>query len=266
MHPLSRDLSFSLRLFRRNPGFTTLSVLILGLGIGATAAIFSLIYGVLLNPLPYRDPDRLVVIWSDFGKFGGGAARLYRTGRLFRLAGTQPQLRGHGARTCNTNRTFTALDQPVTPLTHHVVTANYFDVLGVRAFRGRTFRRGRGPAGTRPRRRHQLLALAVASSAASERRSERPWNWTGERGAGRRAAAGLPHAQQRRSPRSPICGCRLLSSSSGWIAWAAPLVVFGRLRPGVTAQAGSGDDVALGNVIAREHAANTQRPGRLRAA
>ena len=52
---LVRDLFYGLRLFRRDPGFYLLGVLIISLGIGATTAIFSLIDGVLLNPLPCRD-------------------------------------------------------------------------------------------------------------------------------------------------------------------------------------------------------------------
>ena len=54
-----------------NPGFYLLAVLVISLGIGSTTAIFSLIDGVLLNPLPFRDPARLAVIWSDFSRQGG---------------------------------------------------------------------------------------------------------------------------------------------------------------------------------------------------
>ena len=57
-----RELFYGLRLLRRNPGFYLLAVLVISLGIGSTTAIFSLIDGVLLNPLPFRDPARLAVI------------------------------------------------------------------------------------------------------------------------------------------------------------------------------------------------------------
>ena len=61
--PFLRDLSYGFRLLRRSPAFYLLGVLIISLGVGATTAIFSLINGVLLNALPYRDSGRLTVIW-----------------------------------------------------------------------------------------------------------------------------------------------------------------------------------------------------------
>ncbi len=59
-----QDLRFALRSFLRAPRFTVPAVLALALGIGATSAIFSVVRGVLLEPLPYRNPDRIVSIWE----------------------------------------------------------------------------------------------------------------------------------------------------------------------------------------------------------
>ena len=64
METILLDLRHALRILRRSPGFTSVAVLTLGLAIGATTAIFSVVYGVLLRPLPYTEPDRIVAIFE----------------------------------------------------------------------------------------------------------------------------------------------------------------------------------------------------------
>ena len=131
-----QDLKYGLRLLRRSPGFAILAVLTIGLGIGANSAIFSVINGVVRKPLGYPEPDRLMFITSqfptlNFDRFWVSPPEYfefrehtrafshvgaYTTGAMNLSAGDQPE---------RVNSAF--------------ITANMFDVLGVKPAIGRAF-------------------------------------------------------------------------------------------------------------------------------
>ena len=65
LESLVRDLRFSVRTLRRNPGFAAIAILVMALGIGANVALFTVVHRVLLKPLPFQDPDRLVMLYES---------------------------------------------------------------------------------------------------------------------------------------------------------------------------------------------------------
>ncbi len=79
MSTFLKDIRYAVRMLAASPGFTAAAVICLALGIGATSAIFSVVHAVLLRPLPYRDPARLVRLYTEFPKFPNGGLRRFWT-------------------------------------------------------------------------------------------------------------------------------------------------------------------------------------------
>src|ERR1700716_290063 len=134
MRGLLQDLRYALRQLRKSPGFTAVVVLTLALGIGANTAIFTLVNGILLVPLPYVKPAELV---SMTGFYPKGALVAMR--QQVRTLDVGAYAEGH-------DFNLTGLGEPVR-LTGAMVSAELLSILGTRPERGRTFAAGEDRAG-----------------------------------------------------------------------------------------------------------------------
>src|ERR1700675_1196412 len=67
---LAKDIRYGLRMLQKSPSFTFFAVAVLALGIAANSAIFSIADNILVRPLPYRDPNRMVMVWEDSSTYG----------------------------------------------------------------------------------------------------------------------------------------------------------------------------------------------------
>ena len=134
MTTLIQDLKFGLRMLAKNPGFTAVAVLTLALGIGANTALFSVVNGVLLKPLRYAEPDRLVAVYSRDANFATSSISYpnfldwVRDNRSFSsLAAYRSD-----------SFTLTGMGEPER-VAADMISANFFPVLGVKPVIGRTF-------------------------------------------------------------------------------------------------------------------------------
>jgi len=142
---LLQDIRYALRMLRKSPGFTAVAVLTLALGIGANTAIFGIVYNVLLRPLPFPEPDRLVSVYTYYPT-DGNSKFAYPN-----FLDWQRQ---------NSTFAFLATYRPFDFTTigagkpEHVsgdrVSAEFFDVLGVKPFIGRNFTRADDQIGAAP--------------------------------------------------------------------------------------------------------------------
>src|SRR5438046_4087684 len=135
-----QDLRFAARMLRKSPGFTTVAIVTLALGIGANTALFSIVDAVLLRPLPYQSADRLVAVWST--EIGQPGTKIFAPYRDFE------EFQAH-------NRSFEKLAALTWARAGEILTwrgsphevlaipasADFFSLLGIPAAEGRTFGR-----------------------------------------------------------------------------------------------------------------------------
>jgi len=146
MHNLIQDLRYALRMLAKNPGFTAVAVLTLALGIGANTALFSIVNGVLLNPLPYPHPEQLVELRESKPNFATGSISYpnfldwQKDNRTF---ASMALVRG------NRSYILTGLGE-AEQVDAVLVSTGFFEQLGVNPILGRTFAPGEDRIGAAP--------------------------------------------------------------------------------------------------------------------
>lgn len=136
---LGGDLRWAARQLSKRPALGALGALTLALGIGGTVALFSVVHGLLIRPLPVQDQDRLVVFWSDYN--WRGVEFDFVRGRL----------EGFDGLAAFSNDAYTLRTEAGTSIVLSTVSsAELFDVLGARPLLGRTFREGEDRPGAEP--------------------------------------------------------------------------------------------------------------------
>ncbi len=218
MNGLLQDVRYALRQLRKSLGFTIVATLTLALGIGANTAIFSLVNGILLAPLPYSNPDRLVSVNGTYPRGAFVAMRqqvhtmdvaAYAEGHEFNLTGR---------------------DEPIR-LTGTMVSAELFSVLGVRPELGRTFVPGEDAAGQDNYviLSHSLWQQRFGSDSSVIGRTVEI------EGTSRQVLGVMPAGFRFPSPRTQIWVPLHNDLSNVTSSWASDYMpVIGRLRPGAT--------------------------------
>ena len=234
MYSFRQDFRFAIRQLRKSPGFTTVAVLTLALGIGAATAMFSVIYTTVLRPLPFHDPDRILFVETH-------AAASY----------TQPSSWPGYVDEREQTRSFEALagfsayqgvnvdtGSQVLHLRNTATSDHFFDVFGVKPLLGRTFLPGEEQEG---RSRVAVLSYEVWQQnfggnsnvlGTSVHIDGFPYTIVGVMPAGFRFPIGVPNTVY-----TPLHMTKELRTSRGdhWLR------VIGRLKPGITSSQAQAD-------------------------
>jgi putative ABC transport system permease protein len=247
MSTLLQDLRYGCRMLWKTPGFTALAVLTLALGIGANTAIFSVVRGVLLRPLPFSESAQLVWLqedgsdvqnrWVSYPNFVDWRARNHTFAAMSTTRGWTLTLTGDG--------------EPES-LTARMVSAEYFDVLRVRPFIGRAFRPEEDKYGAQP--------VTILSYGFWQRRfggdpsiigktitlDDRPFTVVGV----------MPRDLQYQGPPPIWVLIGQWAGEGGWLQRDVRVAgyVIGRLKPGVTIEQAQADMDAVKADLTREYA------------
>jgi putative ABC transport system permease protein len=246
----AREMGLAWRRLRRTPGFTALAALTLGLAIGANTAIFSLVEGVLLRPLPFDDPGRLVTVWEDHSR-GGGSDRVGLASATVEDFTGAESLSGLAAQWA-TPFTLTG-DGEAQSVSGARVSTGFFRVFGVPPEIGRTFQAdaGQDSAGPEVVLSHSLWRDRFGSDPAVISRkillSDRPYTVIGVMPADFRLPLFFQEPQD---------------SAELWVPLEVPppmrgygvrvLQAVGRLAPGATPESARSELAGIGRRLAQE--------------
>jgi len=217
---LLQDLRYGARMLRKNPGFALIAILTLALGIGANTAIFSLVSGILLQPLPYTHAEQLVTLTGTYPN--GGLAAMREQVRTMDVAAYAEGYEFN----------LTGLGEPIR-LTGTPVSAELFSVLGAQAEAGRTFRTGEDLTGQN--------AFVILSHSLWQRQFASDRNVIGRvislEGVPRQIVGVMPEQFRFPSPKTEVWVPLDIDSRNTPHYWAGDYMpVIGRLRPGATMQ------------------------------
>ncbi len=198
MARLFQDVRYALRLLTRTPGFAAVAILTLALGIGANTAIFTVVNALLIQPLPYRHAERLVMVWQDL-RARGGPADEWATPGNYADWRKEKAIFDEVAVISGWRPTLTGGAEPE-PIPGEQVSHEYFSVLGVDPLagphvRGERRRAERAAGGDHQSRRCGQRRFGgdrsvIGRIVAAQRRAARDR---------RRHAGGIPPDRQRRS-------------------------------------------------------------------
>jgi predicted permease len=247
-----QDLRYAFRTLRRDAGFTTFAILILACGIGAASTIFSVTHEVLLRPLPFRDPGRLV--WIQNGTAEGRSSRTVQVGYLLAMQESAASFSGFAAY----NAFYGVGDLKLTGdgeperLNAVPVATNFFSVLGVRPLLGREFTADEGPA-SEPRSVilgnrfwKQRFAADPNIVGRAITLNERPVTVVGVLPASFDFAAVL-------APGTRVDVYLPFPLTMATHRWGDTLAIIGRLKPGATVQGAQAESTVLIDPVRRQH-------------
>jgi putative ABC transport system permease protein len=218
LEDLLQDLRYAARTLRKNPGFTAIAALTLALGIGANTAIFSLVNGVLLRPLPYAQPERLVGTTQYYPK--GPLVVMRQQSHTMELVGVSD----------NKEFNLTGSGDPVR-LIGNSVSADFFSMLGAQPAMGRTFHDGEDQP--------DKDRVVILSRALWEQRFNSDPNivgkWITLEGEGREIVGVMPAEFRFPSPKTELWVPLHLDSRNTGDYWGdSYMALIGRLRPSAT--------------------------------